>query len=474
MKTLGNEISPLGSPRGALDLLVRAALAPPCEAREAWRTWRRGYDIDHTPWNEVRLLGAVTRRLDWLEPEAAIRPRIEGIRKFLWVKSHICLKEAIGAVAALSRAGIPILLMKGCARIANNPSVAQERLIRDVDLLVPLGRQDQAFETLEADGWSLVDNSWQARWRQTGTVAAHHAWSLSKGMSEIDLHHFSNHLNRLAGDDDGLWRRSQLLDWNNIKVHVPLPADSLIMALAHGIRWSQDLSADWTIDASAILDDQIVDWEIFLDDVQSRMLEAVAVSGLRYLRDALAKPVPDEVIEVLDRAVTADHEAELKYYVASALPANSLDARAAFAMAEKRVLARAKFERLSKPGPVSLQLIWKSSITAHPEKLDLWFPVPVKKLTTDLVTAQVELTSSNLRLGDQILGKFRIMGLPLCLTMAEIRTNPDRTKTALFQALFHKVFLELRQIQQLSFKYTLINASPEISRTARIRVTWYS
>ena len=69
-------------PVGPLDPLVKAALAPPDKARDAWNEWRRGYAIDETPWNEVRLLGAVFRRIDWLEPNADILPRVRGIQKF--------------------------------------------------------------------------------------------------------------------------------------------------------------------------------------------------------------------------------------------------------------------------------------------------------------------------------------------------------------------------------------------------------
>ena len=94
--------SRLGLPRGPLDLLAKAALAPPEIAREAWSEWRRGIRLDETPWNEVRMLGSIAPRLKWLEKDASIAPRILGIRKFLYAQTQMCLMGAMDGLRALS------------------------------------------------------------------------------------------------------------------------------------------------------------------------------------------------------------------------------------------------------------------------------------------------------------------------------------------------------------------------------------
>ena len=66
---------PIAVPRGGLDLLVRAALAPEVEARAAWRRWRAEHDLDTTSWSEVRMLAAVASRIATLEEDADVRPR---------------------------------------------------------------------------------------------------------------------------------------------------------------------------------------------------------------------------------------------------------------------------------------------------------------------------------------------------------------------------------------------------------------
>lgn len=324
----------------SLDLLAKAALAPLDEALAAWRTWRSEFDIDATPWAEVRMLGAVAPRIERLEPDSRIRPRVSGIRKFLWVNSQMCLKTAIGGLAALNRADVPLMLMKGAARIARDPGSAQERLIRDVDVLVPLGREVNAFSALEADGWGLVPEPWQISRRRLAPVAGLHAWSLNKGKAEIDLHHFSNNLNRLAGDDDGLWSRGEVLLWAGCEVMVPSPADALLMAIAHGVRWSVDGAADWAVDACGLLDQGHVDWGVFVAETRNRLLQVAALTGLEYLETALGRKIPEFVSRDLATGITPLLVEEFKQYSTRARAATPPEVHAASSCAIRRAFMR--------------------------------------------------------------------------------------------------------------------------------------
>ena len=324
-------------PAGPLDLLVKAALAPEAAAQAAWQAWRRGYALDETPWNEVRLLGAVADRISWLEPTADISPRIKGIQKFLYAQSQICLTGCMSGVAALSAAGMPVMAMKGAARVMADGRLARERLVRDLDILVPLPQAAQAYDCLMADGWSLKESGpWQNFWRQLDPVANHHAWSLGKGKGEIDLHHFSNSLNRLAGDDDGLWQRSTTIIWRGMEIRIPSPADGLLLSIAHGLRWSRECNADWVIDACACLDGNDIDWTVLLDEAKARKLDAILLTGLRYLSDSLARAIPARVTEELAARATPAQWDELAVYAAVPLP---------MTMAQNNPLAAMALER---------------------------------------------------------------------------------------------------------------------------------
>jgi hypothetical protein len=328
-----------GLPTGPLDLLAKAALAPPDVARPAWSEWRRGYSLDETPWNEVRMLGAIAPRLKWLEADAGIAPRILGIRKFLYAKTQTCLLAGMDGLRALASARIPLVLLKGVARIARDPAAAQERLVRDIDVLVPFDQKGRAFAVLRDAGWRFsASGQWQSSWHAMDDAASHHAWALAKGNGEIDLHHFSNYLNRLIGDDDGLWRRATPIDWRGISVLLPAATDNLIVCTAHGLRSSTESTADWAIDACATIAGAAIDWDLLVAEVRRRQLDAIMLVGLRYIKEVLQKPVPAAVLHDLAATARAEQWRELAYYAAAPMPRNDEDNFAALAMATARCL----------------------------------------------------------------------------------------------------------------------------------------
>ena len=416
------------------------------------------------------MLGAVAARIDILEPGCPIRQRILGIRKFLWVQSQFCIRQGLGGLRALNRAGIPVLLLKGAARIARDPSAAQERLIRDVDVLVPLDLAQQAHDGLLADGWSLVQQDWQVKMRQAAPIAGHHGWALEKNRSEIDLHHFSNFLNRLQGDDEGLWRRALTLDWQGVVVQVPSPADALLVALVHGLRWSVEHAADWTIDACAILDEGRLDWQDFLDESHRRMLEAIMLAGLDYLRLALNRAIPDFVIETLRQACDQARQVEQRQYAASALPLRFADVNTAGFMAARRALRRGGLEG-SRP-VMSSHLLKRYSGMSAPHG-NLQFKVPAAGFTADWLIVKVELDLAVVPQVRTVLGRFVVSGLFLSI-VRDVHA-PDAPVTPFhFTLCVPRVLWQLRMLEKIGFIYFLPD-NPDLDPIAApLKITLYA
>lgn len=461
----------VGTPQGSLDLLAQAALAAEEGAKQAWQAWRSQYDIDTTPWSEVRMLGAVAARIDLLEPDCPIRQRILGIRKFLWVQSQFCIRQGLGGLRALNRAGIPVLLLKGAARIARDPSSAQERLIRDVDVLVPLGLAQQAHDCLQVDGWSLVQQDWQVKMRQSAPIAGHHGWAMEKDRSEIDLHHFSNFLNRLQGDDEGLWRRALTLDWQGVAVQVPSPADALLIALVHGLRWSVESAADWTIDACAIIDEARLDWQDFLDESRRRMLEAIMLAGLDYLRLALNKPIPDFVIATLRQACDQPRRVEQRQYAISALPQRFGDINTAGFMAARRALRRAGLEG-SRP-VISNHLLKRFREVSAPRS-KLQFRIPVDGFTADWLIVKVELDLSAVPQVRTVLGRFVADGLSLSMVRDVHAPEVPADVPFRFSLCVPRVLWQLRMLEKVGFIYSLPEDPGLGSIAAPLEITLYA
>jgi Uncharacterised nucleotidyltransferase len=379
----------LSWPRGSMDLLAKAILTPEREAILAWNAWRKAYDIDRTAWNEVRMLGAIASRLIWLEPSADIAARISSIQKFLWVHSEMCLSGCAAALQLLRKAGIPALFLKGLARLALNPLAVKERLIRDADVLVPFDMHEAAATVLIEAGWVLQEGQepWQAYRREFGSLVSHHAWSFVRKGVEIDLHHFSNPLNRIMGDDEGLWQRSSLVPWRGLKVLVPSAADFLLLALVHGARWSSEANADWTIDACFIIDESKVQWEVLVHEAQKRMIEAPVLASLRYLHEQLQRPVPQDVMEQLASRLTNESKQEFQCYASKPEPETEADHRIATQMAARRASA---FISDTLP-PADQTVFWNATRFACRNHHEILVDVPPAIITGDTLVLRAHV-----------------------------------------------------------------------------------
>ena len=460
-----------GTPAGSLDLLARAALAPHVAAVEAWREWRRTRDIETTPWNEVRMLGAVAARIDHLEPGSPIRARMFGIRKFLWVQSQICINDSLDGIAALANAQIPVLLFKGAARIALDAAAAQERLIRDMDVLVPVGREVAAFEALETVGWQLVDEPWQVKLRRIDPVAAHHAWSMRKGRAEIDLHHCSNHLNRLADDDAGLWERSRSIAWRSLQIRVPSTTDALIIALVHGLRWSVENAADWTVDACALLDQQTVDWPLLLEEAERRCILAIVSRALGYLQTALGKGVPVAIMQALEAGTDDLQRTELRNYEAGPDRVTVADAWSASSMALRRAMGKAQTRPPVRMPPKALA---RQASTLDTLNLLFWMKLPPITFAEDWVIVQIDLVLVRPGLEQQVAGEFRLPGLHLGIARAHVPDPKNHPTLVRFRWILYRPMLDGWRARQIGFTCRAQNAVHTPGVPIRTEIAWFS
>jgi hypothetical protein len=90
---------------------------------------------------------------------------------------------------ALSREGIPALLLKGAAYVVGDLPPAQGRLFADIDILVPKTALSQAESTLMLHGWlsshhSAYDQRYYRRWMHELPPMTH-----IRRQSNLDVHH---------------------------------------------------------------------------------------------------------------------------------------------------------------------------------------------------------------------------------------------------------------------------------------------
>ena len=288
-------------PEGQI-LLLTAALCDVAIARDAWRQWNAKQDLADATASEIRLLAAVARRIGALMPDAALDTRLEGTRRYIWTLTQMTLGTTRPLLAALRAADLRLMLIKGAARLAADPILAQERALRDIDVLVHPDDWPRALEIAAAEGWRRNDGG------DISTKSIGHAIGLRDPRSavsgECDLHRFALVQTRNRGQDSGLWQRAQPVSFLGIDVFCASRTDQAMVTLAHAMRYGvSPQPAHWALDVDPMIRAGKIDWERFLAEVHLRRIELFMAAPLLLLRERMQCPVPDDVMRALTRPI---------------------------------------------------------------------------------------------------------------------------------------------------------------------------
>lgn len=231
--------------------------------------------------------------------------------------------ELRAVLAGLHQAGIPVMLLKGVALVLFVYRDMAVRPMADADLLVPPERLSQALQVLGGLGYRprLEDP------RGLATAPGHvdHSVAVHRpGVLEIDLHYFALDECRWPGADDGFWGRSQERRVLGVPARTLAPTDMLLHLLGHGYRVHAG-TPRWAADATALLLDQggSVDWALLLEEARRRRMVLPLATTLRFLREEVGAPVPEEPLARLDQAPVAAWET-FDYWVRAATEGRTL------------------------------------------------------------------------------------------------------------------------------------------------------
>jgi hypothetical protein len=244
----------------------------------------------------------VAARSELLEMTPEERPRLEGIRRFIWSSTQLRLAGALPILRRLEEAGVPFCLLKGAALIAGGHLAPGERFIRDVDVLAPRSRLAEAVSILFSAGWKPERYASPEEVFSLGFPRCHALAFRAPGEAggEIDLHLSAVELGRFPKSDDGLWSRAREARLFGVKALVPAPEDLLLTALVHSYLSDHVEETDWAVDAVALARNPGLDPKRLASEAHRRGVEALVRARLNELASLQALGLPAAVVRELD------------------------------------------------------------------------------------------------------------------------------------------------------------------------------
>jgi hypothetical protein len=355
-------------PTGWHDRLIKAAIVPDAgRALAHAAAWLAAHDIDRAPFRDHRLLVAVTARFGDRLAGFPAYPRLVGLRRMLWTRSVMALREARPALAAIA-AGSNLLLIKGAARLVEQGLAAGERVAHDIDVVVR-GDLPAAFDVLVGHGWTPAYGVSGLYLREH--LASVRAINMFKGsFGDIDLHSRPFHPGQGTGvDDDHLWRRSRSARLDGLGVRIPAPEDRVALAIAHG-GLDAHAHSDWLLDVAVVLAREAVDWNLLEEIVRRRSLCVPAALAFAYLAGECETAVPPPLLARLAAAAQARPLA----YLSGFLQARPRDRAGPVGNAARAVAKhlRKRIARREMPGAADRALAVKRIAMAAPaDRTDL-------------------------------------------------------------------------------------------------------
>lgn len=291
-------------PPHRVELLLRTIAGDDRAAIAAWREWRGAYTIADANRAEQRLLSAVGQRLSNLAIDADDRDALASEKRQVWASNQLRLRGHAWIFKGLADSGLPMMLLKGGARIAGDAAM-QTRVVRDIDVLFPPECLAEAIDVLIAMGLRSVNGRLPGMVKSQPFAPVSLAENRRADYMEIDIHSVPLRLGQHGDWDNELWQRAEKAKFLDVLVNVPSMSDRYVHAIAHGLVADEDSPADWAVDALFALRDKRFDPVTVAAEIRRRRIGVPLAIGSRYLRDVLNADVPEILFEACRRDLTS-------------------------------------------------------------------------------------------------------------------------------------------------------------------------
>ena len=287
--------SPTCWPTEEQELLLRGALLPVGEAADPFVQWRNLTNPDDIDEGSRRLYPLVYRNLR----RAGVETTFDIVMRHAYVqasaRNQMLLRTLERVLGHLHGAEVPVLVLKGAALTVLHYRDRGARPMNDLDVLVPRELIGRTLEVLRADGWGY---SWPEHERMIEPLRLRHGVTLQQGDDEVDVHWHTLAVCMNPGLDTDLWDASVELVVGGQRARALGPADQLLHAFAHGLRYNEFPPLRWVADAHVVITSSgsELDWDRLLRLSTRHGLAAYTSQALTFLDRLFPTIVPPPVL----------------------------------------------------------------------------------------------------------------------------------------------------------------------------------
>ena len=176
--------------------------------------------------------------------------------------------DAAEVIRTIAAEGVPCVVLKGPGRRASAASLvlADARLTRDVDVLVPAADSERLWRLFKSRGWAphqydptrVPPGETELR----GPSPNHLRTLVRQGRAAVELHTSTERGLAPVEAWNRLWSSARVVSWQGFDVRVPSFTELLWQALTHAdVTRPDGWSLRYWLDAASVLAAQPVEWE---------------------------------------------------------------------------------------------------------------------------------------------------------------------------------------------------------------------
>lgn len=268
-------------------LLLRAALLEGGAGAEAWARVRPSIDLDTLESEALVLLPLVHGQLAAAGVDDPLLPRLRGIHHRTWYVNQLRLDRGAPVVVALQAAGAEPLLVNSFELVVAYYRDLGARAVTALNVLVRPDRFDAALR-------ALGDAARSGRDWASFAGAEGDEWVVRRRL-----------VDEFARDEPvDLWDTAAAVELGSVTAGMLSPADELLAVCLTGARARPWRSLVWIADAATIVRvaGAEIDWPRLVDHATRLRATLRLREALAFLRTELDAPIPERVVEELERA----------------------------------------------------------------------------------------------------------------------------------------------------------------------------